>query len=883
MANQILARLGVVMNLNVGEWEEQVNKAIAANNKLKRDIKQQNEQAAKEIQKLHYAILDYGREVSNVEKIEREFTKGGKYAQVTEEGKKHWRDMAKAMDDKVAKEKKLQQESIKTAGLTTYQLQALSYQTTDIVTSLAGGQNPMLVLLQQGGQLRDQFGGVTNVFKAFAQVLTLTRVVVGGLAAAFGTLAYAAYKGNEEFKEFNNSLILSGNTAGLTFDKFKGLAQSLAGGGMVGLKDAKDIFASLASSGQFTSKSIESVAQSIALVSRLSGQSVDVVGKELTSAFNGTASSAKNLNEKYNFLTLSQYRQIESLERAGDKQGAILELSKALNEQLEKEAPQLGIIVQLWNKLGDAWERIKSIGAPTIELEKLKQEVKFREDALERAKKSPFLKATGGVEIAEEQLKKAKDALDKYYKDVEEKEKEAKKRAEERNKIDIATPLSALIEKDYQLRKTLNEGLYQQRLANAFGLAKIDEEANKKTQDAILEYQKKNEEEKSQNILRNENQLVAELNNIESERIQKRNAMEFEAQKAINEKISSVWIEVDANRELLNLFESQKVVTQDDIEQIKVRAKLADEIAKVMANPSLSEEQKRISAELLTQAYAQKEIFDGRVKLAQKAVETEKAVRDAQKTESDSLTMEKRKLEIYSENLLMTEAEKDIALSRLETEQKIAAIRQKILDNPEFGQRGNDLIANQQLIQQRREEVIGLTERLKVLRDVNQAVFSNMENAITNFVKTGKLSFKDLTRSIIQDILAIYLKSQMLQMFKGFGGLFSGGGSVDADIQGGENFYGVTLPGKAGGGYISGPSIVGENGPELFIPRTAGTIIPNQQMAGMTSAPQVVYNGPYIANMQAIDTQSAAQFLARNKESVWAANQSASRSVPQSR
>jgi len=98
------------------------------------------------------------------------------------------------------------------------------------------------------------------------------------------------------------------------------------------------------------------------------------------------------------------------------------------------------------------------------------------------------------------------------------------------------------------------------------------------------------------------------------------------------------------------------------------------------------------------------------------------------------------------------------------------------------------LIANQELIQQRREEVIGLTERLKVLRDVNQAVFSNMENAITNFVKTGKLSFKDLTRSIIQDILAIYMKSQMLQMFRGLGSLFSSGISADADIQGGENF-----------------------------------------------------------------------------------------------
>jgi hypothetical protein len=51
----------------------------------------------------------------------------------------------------------------------------------------------------------------------------------------------------------------------------------------------------------------------------------------------------------------------------------------------------------------------------------------------------------------------------------------------------------------------------------------------------------------------------------------------------------------------------------------------------------------------------------------------------------------------------------------------------------------------------------------------------------------------------------------------------------------------------------------------------------------MSGGPQVVYNGPYIANMSAIDTQSAAQFLAKNKEAVWGANQSAQRSLPQSR
>jgi hypothetical protein len=78
---------------------------------------------------------------------------------------------------------------------------------------------------------------------------------------------------------------------------------------------------------------------------------------------------------------------------------------------------------------------------------------------------------------------------------------------------------------------------------------------------------------------------------------------------------------------------------------------------------------------------------------------------------------------------------------------------------------------------------------------------------------------------------------------------------------------------------------VGENGPELFIPSQRGTVIPNTiapSMAGM-GQPQVVYNGPYIENMSAIDTQSAAQFLSKNKMSVWAANKSADRSVPVSR
>jgi lambda family phage tail tape measure protein len=154
------------------------------------------------------------------------------------------------------------------------------------------------------------------------------------------------------------------------------------------------------------------------------------------------------------------------------------------------------------------------------------------------------------------------------------------------------------------------------------------------------------------------------------------------------------------------------------------------------------------------------------------------------------------------------------------------------------------------------------------------AVVSNMNSAIDSFVRTGKFSFKDFAKSIIQDLIAIQLKMQAMQLFRMAIGAFGGG-------MGG----GMTLGGAADGGFINAPTIVGEHGAELFVPnRQGGTVIPNQQLAGMGAGqPQVVYNGTVIQNMNAIDTQSAAQFLARNKDAVYAANMSASRSLPVSR
>lgn len=158
-------------------------------------------------------------------------------------------------------------------------------------------------------------------------------------------------------------------------------------------------------------------------------------------------------------------------------------------------------------------------------------------------------------------------------------------------------------------------------------------------------------------------------------------------------------------------------------------------------------------------------------------------------------------------------------------------------------------------------------------QQVFQSVMSNMDSAIDSFVKTGKFAFKDFARSVIQDLIAIQMKAQAIALI-----------NMGLKAMG---FGGLSLPGKAAGGPVSGgtPYIVGERGPELFVPSGSGAIVPNHRLADSMggSQPQVVYNGPYIASMSAIDTQSGMAFLMQNKQSIWAANQSAQRSLPVSK
>jgi phage-related minor tail protein len=148
------------------------------------------------------------------------------------------------------------------------------------------------------------------------------------------------------------------------------------------------------------------------------------------------------------------------------------------------------------------------------------------------------------------------------------------------------------------------------------------------------------------------------------------------------------------------------------------------------------------------------------------------------------------------------------------------------------------------------------------------SVTQNMNSAIDKFVETGKFSFADFSRSIIQDIIKIELKAQATKLLSG---LLGTGGSF---LSG--------LLGFADGGQppINKPSIVGEKGPELFIPKTAGTIVPN---GGGNGGNQPAGNTYITNNISAIDAKSVAQLFAENRRTLFGSVQLAQKELSYSR
>ena len=157
-------------------------------------------------------------------------------------------------------------------------------------------------------------------------------------------------------------------------------------------------------------------------------------------------------------------------------------------------------------------------------------------------------------------------------------------------------------------------------------------------------------------------------------------------------------------------------------------------------------------------------------------------------------------------------------------------------------------------------DAIDAIESVKVVsRDAGAQIrsdfASSLENLFAGLIKNAsnaKEAFKQFALSVVQSIARIIAQMLVLKLLQGALGGFFGkiglGGALPA------------IPGKAMGGLVraNAPYIVGEKGPELFVPRVSGTIVPNDALVVM---PATGTQQPAVTIINRVDTGSFDDYL----------------------
>lgn len=296
-----------------------------------------------------------------------------------------------------------QEAAARRAGISVGQYNAamrtLPAQFTDIATQLAGGQSPFLILLQQGGQIKDQFGGVKGALTGVGDYLRTMigfvnplTVGIGSLVIGAGALATAWYQGSQEASEFNRQLLLTGSYTGKTSADLANMAERI-GGSAGKISAAAQAIAAALGTGAFKGNALETVAASAVAMQSATGQAIDKTIADFKRLADDPVKASIALNEQYHYLNATIYDQIVALQKQGDATGAAKlamdTYANAMKSRSSQIKENLGDIERLWKAIKDsaasAWDQMLNVGrqvTPEDTLKGLRERLKAQQETL---------------------------------------------------------------------------------------------------------------------------------------------------------------------------------------------------------------------------------------------------------------------------------------------------------------------------------------------------------------------------------------------------------------------------------------------------------------------------------------------------------------------
>lgn len=275
--------------------------------------------------------------------------------------------------------------AMKQAGLSAGQysqaMRMLPMQLTDVVTSLASGMPAWQVAIQQGGQVRDSFGGIGNAARAVVSAVGPLNLALAGAAAAAGAVFLAYHEGAQEMVRFSQALVLTGGYAGQTAGQLADLAREMDALDGVTQGSASAALTQVVASGQFTGEQIKLVAVAAEQMRVATGKAVEDTVAEFVKLGQDPVKTILDLNDKYHFLAQAQLEQIRTLKDQGREQAAATEAMRVYAGVIADRTPQvtenLGWIERKWRDIKQVVQETidgaKSIGRDPGDTERLTQ------------------------------------------------------------------------------------------------------------------------------------------------------------------------------------------------------------------------------------------------------------------------------------------------------------------------------------------------------------------------------------------------------------------------------------------------------------------------------------------------------------------------------
>jgi len=751
------------------------------------------------------------------------------------------------------------------AGQTAQAMRQLPAQFTDIFTSLQGGMPFFTVLVQQGGQIKDSFGGVEPALKGVSSALLSMVNPYTVAAAAVGVLVYAWYDAQKQQEAYTKALVLSRNEAAASTLTLVTLAQRTSEAMQVSAGAGEEVALAIGANGKIAERNMQAVASAAVAMKEITGQSVE----ETVSAFGKLAEdpikNAQKLNEQVNFMSVALYEQVRALQEQGRNQDAVTVITRAAADETvtalakvrASQNPVIRGFKDLWAEATKAWQAMQAnvgLGPGAAQMQKLLADnqaelTKLNNLAAGTQRGLPLARNPIALAAMEKSIKERSEKIKALAADLIKERKDAEVKAAQTASVEFLTAADAIADtqaskqqkKQEELAKINTQAEIVRRRAQAAGLTAEAEKIEARRAAAVEAIEKKYQEKpkggggstaRGAGMQSYKDDLVQEQATIAASTQTLRAqyaARQITAEAYYNRMRELTQAGTDADAQSLegqiaflnrqNVAGKEGITVKHQLGELEARlAKVRTEGAAKLQVLATEEEQSVKTRKNAIAAYtdaleasneALRRNLDTRVAqvgMGDRQYEIQQRINDAYDDQADKLrqlTLQRNADQIDDSTF---EEEKAILLAK--TLDRVQAIGDGYAELQSA--ESNWLLGAAGAWENYRQQASNAAQQMG---GVVGSVFSGLEDVWVKFTQTGKVSFSDMTRSILADLARIQIRQAMAGMggswISGALGALTGGinAAGNAAVTGGTRainddlFQKLMRGGKAEGGY----------------------------------------------------------------------------------